>query len=141
MSRPDIGCHLFCVKARGDMMTQRVVWRYSENFKREVVRELEEGRFASMSEAQEHYGIGNSSTVAGWLKRFGKNHLLGKVVRVEKPGETDLVRELQRKVKELERALGQTQAEKLLNEAYLKIACARLGEEVEAFKKKRGGKG
>jgi len=43
VSRPDIGCHLFCVKARGDMMTPRVVWRYSENFKREVVRELEEG--------------------------------------------------------------------------------------------------
>lgn len=121
-------------------MSGRVLLRYSENFKREVVRELEEGRFGSMMEARAHYGIGGMSTLSKWLKRFGKNELLGKVVRVEKPGEADQMRELKRKVLELERALGQTQAERLLNEAYLKIACERLGEEVEAFKKKSDGK-
>ena len=33
-------------------MTQRVVWRYSENFKREVVRELEEGLIRELVRAE-----------------------------------------------------------------------------------------
>ena len=60
-------------------------------------------------------------------------------MRVEKPGEADRLRELQKRVAELERALGQTQAEKLLSEAYLAAACAQLGQEVGAFKKKSAG--
>jgi transposase-like protein len=121
-------------------MTGRVVIRYSECFKRQVVEDLERGRFASVNQARAHYGIGGAPTVGKWLRRFGKNELIGKVVRVEKLDEADRIRELQRRVAELERALGQTQAEKLLNEAYLEQACERLGEPVAGFKKKSGGK-
>jgi hypothetical protein len=42
-------------------------------------------------------------------------------------------------VAKLERALGQTQAENLLNQELLKRACQRLGEDLEAFKKKSVG--
>lgn len=120
-------------------MSHDRVYRYSVCFKRQVVWELESGRFASIEAARRHYDIGGSQTIKGWLKRFGKNHLRAKVVRVEKPDEADRVRQLQRRIQDLERALGRTQAENVLNAEYLKIACEQLGQEVEAFKKKPVG--
>ncbi|MFP4026180.1 MAG: hypothetical protein ACLFWL_00125 [Candidatus Brocadiia bacterium] len=48
-----------------------------------VISELESGKLSSMAEARRNYGIGGGSTVANWLKKYGKNHLLGKVVKVE----------------------------------------------------------
>ena len=120
-------------------MPERRVLRYSECFKHAVVAELEEGRFGSIGAAKEHYGSGGDGTIERWLKRFGKNHLRAKVVRVEKPDEVDQLRALKAKIAELERALGQTQAQKILEEEFLKRACARLGEDVEAFKKKSAG--
>jgi len=120
-------------------MRQRTVLRYSECFKQEVIAALESGRFASVEAARAHYGIKGSMTIAMWLKRFGRNDLQAKVVRVEKPGEADRVRALQQRVAQLERALGQTQAAKLLEEEFLKRACELLGQEVEGFKKKSVG--
>ncbi len=110
------------------------------SFQRQVVDELERGRFGSIEEARAHHGIGGTSTIQAWLKRLGKNRLMAKVVRVEHPDEKDRMRELKRRVEQLERALGQTQAEKVLGESYLELACERLGEDVEAFKKKSVGK-
>ena len=120
-------------------MRDRVVYRYSECFRREVVEGLESGRFATAEAARVHYGIRGMGTISKWLKRFGKNHLQAKVVRVEKPDEADRIRELQKQIAKLERALGQTQAENLLNAELLKTACRRLGEDVEGFKKKNAG--
>jgi len=120
-------------------MRERMVYRYSECFKREVVEALEAGRFGSSEAAGAHYGVRGNGTIARWLKRFGKNHLQAKVVRVEKPDEADRIRELQKQIAKLERALGQTQAENLLNAELLKTACRRLGEDVEGFKKKNAG--
>ena len=55
---------------------------------------------------------------------------------MEKPDEKDRIRQLKQQIKQLEQALGRTQADKILNEAFLEIACEDLGQEVEAFKKK-----
>ena len=120
-------------------MGQRIVRRYSACFKQQVVADLENGRFGSMEAARVHYGIGGSGTIRLWLKRYGKNHLCGKVVRVEKPDEADQIRQLKRQIAELQRALGRTQAENVLNAEYLKLACEELGEDVEGFKKKTDG--
>jgi transposase-like protein len=121
-------------------MGERIVRRYSAAFKQQVVADLESGRFSSIEAAREHYGIGGASTIPRWLRRYGKNHLCGKVVRVERPDERDQLRELRQQVKDLERALGQTQAENVLNASYLELACAELGMDVEAFKKKSDGR-
>jgi transposase-like protein len=121
-------------------MGERIILRYSECFKRQVVADLESGRFASVRQVRAHYQITGSTTVNTWLTRYGKSHLMAKVVRVEKPNEADQVLELKRQVASLQRALGQTQAENLLHAEYLKLACQRLGEEVEGFKKKCVGK-
>ncbi len=121
-------------------MSNRIIRRYSQAFKQQVVLEMESGRFGSVLEARLHHGITGATTVRDWVRRFGKGHLLTKVVRVEQIGEADQMMALRREVSRLEKALGQTQAQSLLNAEYLKLACERMGEEVEAFKKKSDGK-
>lgn len=121
-------------------MRNRVIRQYSQCFKKQVVEEIESGRFSSVVAASLHHGITGSTTVRSWVRRLGKNHLLAKVVRVEQVGEVDRIVELRRQVERLQKALGQTQAESLLNGEYLKLACERMGEEVESFKKKSDGK-
>ncbi len=120
-------------------MRERVVYQYSECFKREVVEALAAGRFGSVYAAQVHYGIKGACTIGRWLRRYRRPELQAKVVRVEKPGEADRIRELQKQVAQLQRALGQTQAENLLHAELLKTACQRLGDDVAAFKKKNAG--
>lgn len=120
-------------------MRDRIICRYSACFRQQVVSDLENGRFSSIQATRQHYGIGGSSTIQNWLKRLGKNHLRAKVVRVEKPDEADQMRQLKREIAQLQQALGQTQAENVLNAAYLKAACEELGQEVEKFKKKSDG--
>lgn len=110
--------------------------RYSLAFKQQVVAEIEAGRFRSICRASEHYGIGGTTTVRRWLKQFGKNHLIPKVVRVEKPNEASQVHELKKQIRQLKQALGETHLHNVLNESYLSIACEQLGQDVEAFKKK-----
>ncbi len=117
-------------------MKCKTIRRYSISFRRQVVDDLENGRFDSIVAARRHYGIGGTTTVQKWLRVYGKNHLLPKVVLVQKPDERDLICELKKKVATLEQALGQTQVENLLNAAFLDIACKELDCDVAAFKKK-----
>lgn len=119
-------------------MDQRIVVRYSMSFKQQVVEALESGRFSSISEAREHYGIGGAGTVRDWLVKYGRNHLCAKVVRMEKPNEKDQILQLKKQIKQLKEALGQTQAENVINQEFLKIACEQMGRDVESFKKKVG---
>jgi transposase-like protein len=105
-------------------------------FKQQVVEDLESGRFRTILEANEHYGIGGADTVRKWLGRFGRNHLIPKVVRVEKPDEVDQIRQLKKQIRQLQEALGKTQLDNVMNESFLQIACEQLGVEFEEFKKK-----
>ena len=117
-------------------MQSRIQVRYSVAFKRQVVADLEAGRFRTIGQAREHYGIGGATTVRRWLKQFGKNHLIPKVVRVEKPDEADQIRQLKTQIRQLQQALGETQLQNVLGESFLEIACEKLGTDVAAFKKK-----
>lgn len=117
-------------------MRARIQLRYSVAFKQQVVSDLEDGRFGSIEAAREHYDIGGKGTVRRWLGKYGRNYLIPKVVRVEKPGEADQIRQLRGQVEQLQKALGQTQLEKILEESYLREACRALGTDVEVFKKK-----
>ena len=111
---------------------------YSLAFKRQVVDEVESGRF-TIGSASLHYGINGAMTVRRWVRSFGKNHLLPKVVRVETVDEGDLILQLRKQVQQLQNALGQTQATSLLTAEYLELACEQLGQDVDALKKKSDG--
>lgn len=117
-------------------MQRKAVIRYSTAFKQQVVADLESGRFGSILAAGEHYGIRGSQTVRKWLKQFGRNHLIPKVVRVEKPDEADQIRQLKKQIRQFQEALGKTQLQNSLNDSFLRIACEQLGVDCEEFKKK-----
>ncbi len=120
-------------------MEQKVVVRYSEAFKLEVVRQLEQGRFGSPFEAGQAYGVKGPNTVARWVRQYGKDHLLGRYVRVMKADEQSEVKALRKRVRELERALADAHLDLKLEEAYLELACEAAGvQDVAEFKKKHG---
>lgn len=112
------------------------VIRYSEAFKRQVVEELESGRHRHVEEVRQKYGIGGRDTVQRWVRKYGRGHVLPKVVRVESMGEKDRIEALQKRVKQLEKALAEAQVDQVLSRAYFELACEEFGiTDVEGFKK------
>jgi len=121
------------------MGAPRAAIRYSEAFKREVVRELESGDL-SFAAIQRKYGIRGQGRLRCWLGKYG-NGSRGKVIRVEKPEESNELQRLKDRVRRLESALADANIDLALERAYVRIACERAGiGDVEAFKKKNGGK-
>ena len=115
------------------------VIRYSEAFKLEVVRELEQEGTA-FEQVQRKYGIRGAGTVKYWVRKYG-NGSRGKIIRVETPKEIDQMKQLKERVRRLESALADANIELALEKAYTKLACKRAGiTDVEDFKKNSAGK-
>lgn len=85
--------------------------RYSEAFRRMVVMEYESG--TSISSLQKKYGIGGMETIPRWIDRYGKPGVRAKLVRIQTTEEANRVGELEKRVEELEQALGKVTLEKL----------------------------
>lgn len=84
--------------------TSRSILRYSISFKQKIVCEIEEDGL-SISEAQRRYAIKGSQTIQQWLRKFGKHHLLNKIVRVEMKDEKDRIKELEAQLQKAKLAL------------------------------------
>ena len=110
--------------------------RYSEAFKQQVVGEVSSGKFSGPTQAAQAYGIRGATTVAGWLRRYGRSDLMPRRVTITSMSEQDEKKILKQRVRELERALADTHMKSLLGDAYLAIACGRMGVDVSEFKKK-----
>jgi transposase len=110
--------------------------RYSEAFKLQVVGELEAGKFTGPFAATRAYGIRGSATVTRWLRKYGRSDLMPRKITISTMKEQDEKKALQRRVRELEKALADTHMKELLGSKYLEIACERLGTDVGDFKKK-----
>ena len=108
--------------------------RYSEAFKHQVVKEVEEGH-RSMDQVRLAYGIGSGS-IQYWMKRMGKFESLPKRIRVEKPEEKDQIKELQRQIRELKESLADTQVMYLIAESRFEVICEEQGLDPEEVKKK-----
>ena len=106
----------------------------------QVIREYESREHGSIAEAERRYGITGKGTVQRWLAKYGKRHLMKKVIRVEAVGEADRLKVLEKEVRRLKEALADAHIDLKLSEQYLKLACRRAGEDdVELFKKKHDG--
>lgn len=122
------------------MQRQKVI-RYSESFKLQVIREIEDGTHSCCRHAAQAYGISGSATVQSWLKKYGKEHLKRKLIRVETSKDRSEYERMKKRIRELESALGDATLDLRVERAYLDIACRRAGiEDVEEFKKKANGK-
>lgn len=91
-------------------ISDKRIIRYSISFKRQVVNELEEG--ATIAFVQRKYGIKGGSTIQHWLRKFGKSHLLNKVIKVQTVEEKDQLKAMQEEIKRLKTALADAYLEK-----------------------------
>ena len=114
----------------------KTVVRYSEAFKLNVVEELQRGRFGSPFEASRAYGISGQGTVSRWVRQYGSEELLKKVVRVEKRGEPGEIKRLKARVRKLETSLADAHMDGALAESFLEILGEHTNTDIEAFKKK-----
>lgn len=117
------------------MTTQpKVIIRYSISFKQKVVKDIEEGGLG-LAETARRYGINGGQTIQKWIKQFGKNHLLNKVIRVEMKGEKDRTKQLEEEIKKLKLAL----ADSLLAQRCLEVVIDEANKEYKTDLKKSFG--
>jgi len=111
--------------------------RYSEAFKLQVVSELESGKFKCIFEARKRYNIRGCGTIENWISRYGKGHLLNKVILVKTTEERDQLKAMKQEIHELKSALGDAYLDLRLEKAWVKIACDQAGiKDIDQFKKK-----
>lgn len=116
-------------------MGQTII-RYSEAFKRQVVDEIERGKYSTIYQARKAYRITGDGTVENWVRKYGNEEILPKIIRVETVKERNELKELRKRVKELEAALADAHIDCCLGESFLQIACERMGISLDEFKKK-----
>lgn len=114
----------------------RTFKRYSLAFKYKVVSEIEEGKLG-IYDAKRLYNIAGGDTIQKWIKKFGKNHLLNKIVRIEMTDEVDRLKTLEEEKRKLESALAQAHLRIITLEKTVEIVEQKYGEEI---KKKFGTK-
>ncbi len=85
--------------------------KYSEAVIRQIINEYEAG--SSIAELKRKYGITGGQTVQNWIKRYSNEGLRHRYIRIQQADEIDQVKTLEKRIKELEQALGKTTLEKL----------------------------
>lgn len=81
--------------------------RYSEEFKRRIVSEFESGKY-SVSGLEMIYGIGNPS-IYSWIYKYSSYNEKGYRIMEMKKSSTSKLREMERRIKDLEQMVGQKQ--------------------------------
>ena len=110
--------------------------RYSEAFKRKVVREFESGKFDSINATSKAYGINGKDTLMRWVRKYGNERHLPKKVRIETVEEKNELKEAKQRIRQLEEEVADIYMDYSLERAFLNIACERMDVDRETFKKK-----
>jgi len=117
------------------MMKKEPVKRYSQAFRRQVVREYEAG--ASVYALQQKYGIGAHSTVKRWIERYGQTGYRSEVALIQSVADQQEFKAMKARITELEAALAESVLERRMLSATLDAAEEALGLDL---KKKYGKK-
>jgi transposase-like protein len=80
---------------------------YSEEFKKRIVKEFETGKF-SVPQIEKLHGIGNR-LIYNWIYKYSTFNERGYRIMEIKKSSTSKIRDLQNRIKELERMVGQKQ--------------------------------
>ena len=81
--------------------------RFSEDFKRKIVEEFEKGGY-SVNEMGRIYNL-DGSTIYKWIYKFSTYNQKNTQIIEMKDSQTNKLKELENKVKQLERVVGQKQ--------------------------------
>lgn len=94
---------------------------YSESLRRHIVGEIEKGNL-TVSSACKVYDIGSRQTVYEWIYRYSKKLEKGTLLVMEEDSLSKKIKDLERKTKELEAALGRKQMEVDIYRTLIEIA-------------------
>lgn len=100
---------------------QKTTIRYSDCFKLQVVEEIEKNGL-SIEDCRRKYSIGGSMTIQKWLLKFGKQHLLNKIIRVETREEIDELKRLRAENKALKEAYAELSLHHKCSEKVIEVA-------------------
>jgi len=112
-------------------MGKTVGIKYSEGFKLKVVEEYEKGKY-TINELRKRYGVGGKGTVAKWVMKLGKGHLLSRKVVIMSIEERSEVEALKEEVRQLREVISHQKIEVLALESLFEVAGEEFGIE---FKK------
>ena len=104
--------------------------RYSKAFKIKVIKEIEEKEL-KVAEAKRIYDIRGSVTIPNWLRKYGKEYLLPKQVRVEMPGEKDRIKQLEKEKREMQAAITKLTLQNQVYESMFEIYAEDNGYELK----------
>jgi len=100
---------------------QKITKRYSDCFKLQVVEEIEKNGL-SIEECRLKYGITGGATIQHWLRKYGKHHLLNKIIRVETKEEIDELKRLRAENKALKEAYAELSLHHKCSEKVIEVA-------------------
>lgn len=106
-------------------MSRKII-RYSDCFKQSVVSEIEKNGL-TIQQARDRFGIKGTNTIQLWLKKYGRNHLLNKVVRVETKDQINELKQLREENKRLKIAYAELAIDHKLSEKVLEKADEMMG--------------
>ncbi|HER45335.1 MAG TPA: transposase [Thermoplasmatales archaeon] len=107
----------------------RTYKRYSEAFKRQVVAEYEAG--ISVNGLQKKYDIRGSGTIAGWIEKYAREGFRHELIRIQTKDEIQRIKTLEKKIEELEQALGKVMLEKMKLESIVEVLEESYGVEIK----------
>ena len=112
--------------------------RYSIAFKLKVMEELRDGKWKTVADAAQAYGV-SVHGVRYWMERLGFEHLNGRIIYVKTATEIDEIKRLKAEVRRLKERLADEVLDHKIDEAALRLMCRRAGTTPEEVKKKNGG--
>ena len=115
-------------------MKKEPIRRYSQAFKKQVVREYEAG--ASANSLRQKYGIGGPNTIKGWVEKYGRLGYRSELVVIQSVDDQLAVKAMKERIADLETAL----AESLLEDRMLQATLDVASRELEMDLKKSFGK-
>jgi transposase-like protein len=83
----------------------KYVIQYSEAYKLRLVEDIALGKYASIDEARRRNGIRGSGTLSKWIKKYGREDILPRRIKVETMNEIDELKEARKRIRELETAV------------------------------------
>jgi transposase len=113
------------------MVEPTVVHRYSSAFRRQVVADIESGKYTVYSVSRV-FDV-NFKTVQRWWKRHNEGRPITTVLRIQMPDEANKLRQLEKEKQALESALAQAQLKIITLEATLEV----IEENAKAAAKKK----
>ncbi len=106
----------------------QVTYRYSDSFKNKIVTEIEKGKL-TVNQAMELYDIKGSTTIYLWIRKYGKNDLVRKVVRIEMKDEKSVLKQKEMRIRELESALSSLALHNICLQSYVDVVNENISEE------------